>query len=107
MNIMLVAVTERTREIGVRRALGATRGRVLWQFLLEAMMVTMLGGAIGTTLGLGGAWLLAQTTPVAAAASVQLGILGMSISGAVGLVAGAWPAWRAAHLDPIESLRYE
>ncbi len=107
MNIMLVAVTERTREIGVRRALGARRRRILAQFLLEAIMVTMVGGAIGTAAGLGLAWLLAQTTPVAAAASIQLGIMGLAISGAVGLVAGVWPAWRAAHLDPIESLRYE
>jgi putative ABC transport system permease protein len=107
MNIMLVAVTERTREIGVRRALGARRRTVLAQFLLEAIMVTMVGGAVGTVAGLGGAWLLSQTTPVSASASVQLGVMGLLISGFVGLVAGAWPAWRAAHLDPIESLRYE
>jgi putative ABC transport system permease protein len=107
MNIMLVAVTERTREIGVRRALGARRRTILWQFLLEAVMVTMVGGAAGTAIGLGGAWLLSQTTPVAAAASVQLAVLGVLISGAVGLAAGLWPAYRAARLDPIESLRYE
>ncbi len=107
MNIMLVAVTERTREIGVRRAMGAHRGTVLAQFLIEAILVTMVGGAIGTAAGLGGAWLLAQLTPFPAAASLQSAMIGLMVAGGVGLISGTWPAWRAAQLDPIESLRYE
>jgi putative ABC transport system permease protein len=107
MNIMLVAVTERTREIGVRRALGARRLTILVQFLAEASMVTMIGGIVGTIAGLGGAWLLAQVSPLAAQASAGVAILGIVFSGFVGLLFGSWPAWRAAQLDPVESLRYE
>ena len=107
MNIMLVAVTERTREIGVRRALGARRRTILMQFLVEASMVTLVGGAVGTALGMGGAQLLATTTPVAAAASPAAVALGVIVSAVVGIGFGTWPAWRAARLDPIESLRYE
>ncbi|HJZ86129.1 MAG TPA: ABC transporter permease [Polyangia bacterium] len=107
MNIMLVAVTERTREIGVRRALGARRRTILMQFLIEASVVTLVGGAIGTTLGMGGAQLFALTTPVPAVATPQAIVLGLVVSATVGVGFGTWPAWRAARLDPIESLRYE
>jgi putative ABC transport system permease protein len=107
MNIMMVAVTERTREIGVRRALGARRRTILMQFLLEASLVAMVGGAIGTVSGIGLAKVLALISPMSAATSTQAALWGLLISGGVGLISGAWPAWRAARLDPIESLRYE
>ena len=107
MNIMLVAVTERTREIGVRRALGARRRTILMQFLTEAAVVALIGGAAGTTLGVGGAQLLAAATPVTAIVTPQAIGLGVIVSAAIGIGFGTWPAWRAARLDPIESLRYE
>jgi putative ABC transport system permease protein len=107
MNIMLVSVRERTREIGVRRALGARRGTILSQFLLEASFVSALGGALGTGLGLGAAKLVSWVTPLAAAVTSSAVVLGIGFSAAVGLLFGAWPAWRAAQLDPAEALRYE
>jgi putative ABC transport system permease protein len=107
MNIMLVSVTERTREIGVRRALGARKRTILLQFLIESSMVSMLGGAVGTALGFGVATLLALYTPLAAAVTPGAVALGLGFSATVGLVFGSWPAWRAANLDPVEALRYE
>jgi len=107
MNIMLVSVTERTREIGVRRALGARRRTILLQFLFESSLVAALGGAVGTALGLGVAQLVALLSPLAAAVTPQAVALGLSFSAAVGLAFGSWPAWRAARLDPVEALRYE
>jgi len=107
MNIMLVAVTERTREIGLRMALGARRNDVLFQFALEAMTLSVIGGAIGLLLGLGGGVLMAKLGdwPVAVAAWSIPVSLGFSLL--VGLVFGAYPSWRAARLDPIEALRRE
>jgi putative ABC transport system permease protein len=107
MNIMLVSVTERTREIGVRRALGARKRTILLQFLIESSMVSMLGGAVGTGLGFGVATLLALYTPLAAAVTPGAVALGLGFSATVGLAIGSWPAWRAANLDPVEALRYE
>jgi len=107
MNIMLVSVTERTREIGVRRALGARRRTILLQFLVESSVVAALGGAAGTALGLGVAQLVAALTPLAAAVTPSAVGLGLGFSAAVGLIFGSWPAWRAARLDPVEALRYE
>ncbi len=107
MNIMLVAVTERTREIGLRMALGARRNDVLFQFALEAITLSVIGGAIGLLLGLGGGVLMAKLGdwPVAIAAWSIPVSLGFSLL--VGLVFGAYPSWRAARLDPIEALRRE
>ncbi|GEJ57491.1 ABC transporter permease [Anaeromyxobacter diazotrophicus] len=107
MNIMMVSVHERTREIGLRRALGARRRTILFQFMLEASLVAALGGSVGTALGLGAAQLIALTTPLAAAVAPSAVALGLGFSATVGILFGSWPAWRAAHLDPVEALRWE
>jgi putative ABC transport system permease protein len=107
MNIMLVSVTERTREIGVRRALGARRRTILLQFLIESSVVAAVGGAVGTVLGLAIGQLVAAVTPLAAAVTPSAIVLGLGFSAGVGLLFGSWPAWRAARLDPVEALRYE
>jgi putative ABC transport system permease protein len=107
MNIMLVSVTERTREIGVRKALGATRWNILFQFLIEAVVLCLLGGAIGVALGTGGAEFLNRTFNWTTKVAPQSIGLAFGFSAAVGLVFGVWPARRAARLDPILALRYE
>jgi putative ABC transport system permease protein len=107
MNIMLVSVRERTREIGIRRALGARKQTIIWQFVIEAMLVSAIGGAIGTAVGLGGAKIVSLVTPLAAAVNPLTVVFGVSFSGFVGLVFGLWPAVRAASLDPVEALRNE
>ena len=107
MNIMLVTVTERTREIGVRKAMGATRKDVAAQFLVEAVTLTGLGGGIGIAIGLGIAFLVRFAFDFPAAAPLWSIVLGFGISTAVGLTFGMWPALKAAKQDPIEALRYE
>ncbi|PEP55275.1 MULTISPECIES: ABC transporter permease [Bacillus] len=107
MNIMLVSITERTREIGVRKALGATRGKILIQFLIEACILTSLGGGIGFGLGTFFAWIAASLGEWPLVISVNLGLLSVGISMSIGIVFGILPANRAAKLDPIDCLRYE
>ena len=107
MNIMLVSVTERTREIGIRKALGATRWHILVQFIAEAMALCLLGGLFGVGVGVGGASVLQASFGWNAAIDVRAVVLAFGFSAAVGLLFGVWPARRAAILDPIEALRYE
>jgi putative ABC transport system permease protein len=107
MNIMLVSVTERTREIGVRKALGATRGNILLQFLIEALTLCILGGAIGILLGVGTTIVLARVMQWNTLISPAAVVVAFGFSALVGLFFGIWPARRAARLDPIVALRYE
>ena len=108
MNIMLVSVTERTREIGVRRAVGARRQNILIQFLIEAVVLCEIGGALGVIFGMAGANALAiYVLKLPPAFPVDWAIIGLVICSVVGIVFGSYPAYKAANLDPIESLRYE
>lgn len=107
MNIMLVSVTERTREIGLRKALGARQGDILRQFGLEAVTLSIAGGIIGLILGVAGAWLMTSLFTLPLVISGWNAGLAIVFSALVGVVFGAYPAWRAAQLDPIEALRRE
>jgi len=107
MNIMLVSVTERTREIGVRKALGATRQNIMLQFLVEALVLCLMGGVVGILAGTGGAFALSVWANWNTLVSWQAVVVAVIFSGAVGIFFGLWPARRASQLDPIEALRYE
>ncbi|HEX8772366.1 MAG TPA: ABC transporter permease [Pyrinomonadaceae bacterium] len=107
MNIMLVSVTERTKEIGIRKAIGARRKDILQQFLIEAVAVSAIGGAIGVITGFGLAYILSFLMGFPLLISPVSAVLGVGVSSMVGIISGLWPAWRAARLDPIEALRAE
>lgn len=107
MNIMLVSVTERTREIGIRMAIGAKAWDIRWQFLMEAMVLSMLGGLFGIIIGLVGSELVAVFTTLSAKVSVFYVLLPFSFAGLVGLFFGFYPAYKASLLNPINALRYE
>jgi putative ABC transport system permease protein len=107
MNIMLVSVTERTREIGIRMAIGANQRAILTQFLLEAMMICIMGGLMGLLLGIGGAWLVSRFTDMLIV--ITLGMIGLAFlfASAVGIFFGYYPARKASSLKPVDALRYE
>jgi putative ABC transport system permease protein len=112
MNIMLVSVTERTREIGIRKAMGAKRRDILLQFVTEATLLSLGGGVFGVLLGLLISWTLNGRTllgnqPTQTAFSGDIALLALAVSAAIGLFFGIYPAVRAARLHPIDALRYE
>jgi putative ABC transport system permease protein len=107
MNIMLVSVTERTKEIGLRKAVGATKRIILSQFLVEAVLLTSIGGLLGLIIGEIASFAMNRFSPLPAYVPVWAIVVGIGLSALVGIVFGLWPAWKAARLDPIEALRWE
>jgi putative ABC transport system permease protein len=107
MNIMLVSVTERTREIGIRRAVGAKKRNIMTQFILEAVMLCEVGGVMGVALGIAGGNATALFLKLPAVIPLDWAVIGLVICSVVGVIFGTYPAWKAANLDPIDSLRYE
>ncbi len=107
MNIMLVSVTERIKEIGIRKAIGATRGHILTQFLTEAVFLSQFGGIVGVILGIAAGNLVAVVLNVSAVIPFDWAFYGLLVCSLIGIGFGSYPAWRAANLDPIESLRHE
>ena len=107
MNIMLVSVTERIKEIGIRKAIGATRGHILTQFLTEAVFLSQFGGIVGVILGIAAGNLVAVVLNVSAVIPFDWAFYGLLVCSLIGIGFGSYPAWRAANLDPIESLRFE
>ena len=105
--IMMISVTERTREIGVRKALGATRGAILWQFLVEAVTLTTIGAVIGLAVGQAASWGIRAATPVEATIPPVAILAALAVSAVTGVFFGLLPALRAARLDPVAALRYE
>jgi putative ABC transport system permease protein len=104
MNIMLVSVTERTFEIGLRKALGARRNQIMLQFLIESVLLAALGGMLGLVLASGISWLVTAATPIPMTITLTYVLLALIVSGGVGMIAGIYPAYRASRLDPIVAL---
>lgn len=107
MNIMLVSVTERTREIGIRKSTGAKRRDILWQFLIESIILSEIGGLVGIILGVGIAKVVSAISPVPASVPVMSVVIGLVFCSFVGIIFGVYPAVKAARMDPISALRYE
>ena len=107
MNVMLVSVTERTREIGIRKAIGATKNNIILQFLSESVAISSLGGLVGIIFGVLIAQFLLHYIKLEASVSVTTVLIGYGFSAIVGIVSGMYPAYRAARLNPIDALRYE
>jgi len=107
MNIMLVSVAARTREIGLRKSLGAVKRDIVTQFLTEAMTLSGFGGLIGVGVGLLIAFVIRKATPLATATPLWSILIGLIVSISIGLFFGIYPAYKAARLDPVEALRYE
>jgi putative ABC transport system permease protein len=107
MNIMLVSVTERTREIGIRKAIGAQKKNVMAQFVTEAILLCEVGGVVGVILGILGGNVAALSFRIPAVIPYDWAVIGLVVCSIVGIIFGTYPAWKAANLDPIESLRYE
>jgi len=107
MNIMLVSVTERTREIGLRMAVGAEPGDILRQFLTEAVVLCLLGGTMGIVVGRCSSYIVASVLHWPTAASMGAIVAAVAVSASVGVIFGFYPAWKASRLDPIEALHYE
>ena len=107
IGIMMISVTERTREIGIRKAVGATRNEILWQFLVEAAVLTFLGGAIGLCLGAGIAGVIEARTPVPAAIPFWSIVAALTSAVVTGMLFGLFPALRGARMTPVRALRFE
>ena len=107
MNIMLVSVTERTREIGLKKAIGAKKGRILWQFLTEAAMLTSFGGILGVGVGIGMAELISSIAKTPVAISLPAILFGVIFSMVIGIIFGLMPSVKASNLNPIDALRHE
>jgi putative ABC transport system permease protein len=105
MNIMLVSVTERTKEIGIRKSLGARRADILKQFLVESVALAFIGGALGVLIAWGIARLVEALTPIPTSLPLLAVAVALFVSGSVGLISGIYPAWRAARLDPVAAMR--